>query len=66
MIATTVITLGTTFPIAEKSLIEFIMARMKQVDLKKAEEEVKKRVINTVRNPKPIFTEAAACKEPRV
>lgn len=61
-----VVTLGTTFPIAETSLIDFMMARMKQVDLKKAEEEVKARVIKTIRNPKPVFTEAAICKKPRV
>lgn len=66
MITATVITLGTTFPIAEPSLIEFMMTRLKQVDLKKAEEEVKARVINTVRNPKPIFTDKAECKEARV
>jgi conjugal transfer pilus assembly protein TraW len=65
MIAT-VVTLGTTYPVAETSLLEFMMSRMKQVDLKKAEEEVKSRVINSVRNPKPIFTDAAICKEPRV
>lgn len=66
MIETAAIILGTTFPIAETSLIEFMMARMKQVDLKKAEEEVKARVIKTVRNPKPIFTETSICKKPRV
>lgn len=66
MIETVAIILGTTFPIAETSLIEHMMNRMKQVDLRKAEEEVKARVIKTVRNPKPIFTEASICKEPRV
>jgi conjugal transfer pilus assembly protein TraW len=66
MIKAAVIILGNTFPIAESSLIDFMMARMKQVDLKKAEEEVKTRVVNTVRNPKPIFTEAAICKKPRI
>ena len=60
------VTLGTTFPIAETSLTDFMMERMKQVDLKKAEEEVKARVIHTVRNPKPIFTDTAVCKENRV
>lgn len=66
MIETAVIILGTTFPIAESSLIEFMMTRLKQVDLKKAEEEVKTRVINTIRNPKPVFTDGAICKKSRI
>lgn len=65
MIKTAIITLGTTFPIAETSLIEFMMTRMKQVDLKKAEEEIKARVVKSARNPKPIFTETAECKKQR-
>ncbi len=66
MITAAIVTLGTTFPIAETSLIEFMKTRLKQVDLKKAEEEVKARIINSIKNPKPIFPDTAKCQKNRI
>lgn len=61
----TMVTLGTTFPIAETSLLTLLQQRLKNVDLKKAEDTVKARVVQTIRKPTPIFTDAAESQEPR-
>jgi conjugal transfer pilus assembly protein TraW len=58
----TFITLGQTFEIAEPDLQMFLMERIKQVDLKKAEAEIKTRITNTVRNPAPVFLNAKCTK----
>lgn len=55
-------TLGMTFEIAEISLKDLLLERMKHVDIKKSEQEIKERVKHTARHPKPIFTNARCQK----